>query len=74
MIQRQISLSITVLAVPVAMTVTNLEPKCPSGDNLQGLGCLFWKSAAIIHSSALKKWESCNQPLIFITDSIDVLP
>lgn len=28
-------------ALPVTTTVTNLDPKCPSGDNLQGLVYLF---------------------------------
>jgi hypothetical protein len=27
--------------LPVTTTVTNLEPKCPSDDNLHGLGCWF---------------------------------
>ena len=44
--------------LPVTITVTNFEPKKPSFEYLQGLGCLFWKFAAIIHSSALKKCES----------------
>ena len=38
-------------------TVTNLEPKCPSGERWQALGCWVCRSAAIIHSSALRKWE-----------------
>lgn len=29
--------------IPVATTVTNLEPKCPSGERRQMLGCWFWK-------------------------------
>ena len=40
----------TVADLPVTTTVQNLDPKCPSGDNLQGFVYLFWKSAAIMHS------------------------
>ena len=41
--------------IPVATAVTNLDPKCPSGDSRHMLGCLFWKSPAVIHSSELRK-------------------
>lgn len=47
--------SVTVLILPVATAVTNLEPKCPSGESRHMLGCLFWKSPAVMHSSALRK-------------------
>jgi hypothetical protein len=35
------TLSKQISDLPVTTTVTNLEPKCPSDDNLHGLGCWF---------------------------------
>ena len=47
--------------IPVITTVANFEPKWPSPASLHGFGNLHWKSAAIMHSSALRKWESCQE-------------
>ena len=49
-----------IYGLPVTTTETNFEPKWPSGDSLHGFGCLFCKSAAMIHSSELKKCDFCK--------------
>lgn len=51
----QVTFTTNGLDVPVATAVTNLDPKCPSGESRHMLGCLFWKSPAVMHSSALRK-------------------
>ena len=54
--------------LPVTTTETNFEPKWPSGDSLHGFGCLFCKSAAMIHSSELKKCDFCKGVNLNISD------